>query len=446
MNRSLTLAALAVLLPAVGLTGCDVLNPKPTASVEASEALTTPRQAEIVLNSVYDRMQNQNDISIIFNDLVSDNARHSGSYPTWLQIDTYTYEPTNVDIQNRWSGMYSVINAANEIIEKVPGIAPTGTLTETRRGEIVGEAKAMRAYAYLQLVNWFGDVPLLLAPTKSATDAGIFPTRSPVAAVYTQIIKDLTEAEVALGTANRPASFIDVWAVKGLLSRVYLYQGRWLDAENKATEVIGNPAFSLATPATLWEGGGGSEILWALTYVAGSDPNNMSFFGYPSNAGGRYEYAPTTELNGLFTAGDLRKPYTIRTVSSALTVGKYFRTSTDDDPVYLVRLGEVYLNRAEARARQTGKETLALADMAAIRTRAGLGALPSLTGTPLLDAIYNERRLELAFEGHRWFDLKRTGKAIATLGIPNGDTKYLLWPIPRRDLDVNDKLTQNPGY
>lgn len=447
MTISLSRAALAVLLLGAGTAGCDVLNPTPSAAVEADEALTTPRQAEIVLNSVYDRMQGQNDIHIIFSDLITDNARHSGSYPTWLEVDTYTYTPANVDIQNRWSGFYSVINAANEVIAKVPAIAPTGSFTEARRNTIVAEAKTMRAYAYLQLVNWFGDVPLLITPTASATDEGIFPERAPTAQVYTQIVKDLTEAEAALPADNRALSFVDVWAVKGLLSRVYLYQGNYALAETKASEVIANSAFALAPLATLWEGGGGNEILWALTYVAGSDPNNMSFFAYPSNAGGRYEYAPTTGLNTAYVTGDNRKAYTIRTVSSALTVGKYYKTTTDDDPVYLVRLAEMYLNRAEARAKKTTPDALgALSDLNAIRTRAGLGALAGLTGTSLTDAIDTERRLELAFEGHRWFDLKRTGKAIATLGIPNNDPNFLLLPVPKRERDVNANLRQNPGY
>lgn len=445
MTRTSSLALAALLLSGMGLAGCDVLSPKPTASVEANDALTTPRQAEIVLNSVYDRLQNQNDISIIFNEVNSDNAAWTGSYPTWQQIDQFTYEPANVDITNRWSGMYSVINAANNIIAGVPNIATGVNFTEARRNGIVAEAKAARAFAYLHLINWFGDVPLLLTPTQSATDPGIFPKRESVANVYAQIETDLSEAESAMGTANRAISFIDAWAVKGLLSRVYLYQGKWAQAEAKATEVLSNSAFSLATPATLWEGGGGNEVLWALTYVAGSDPNSMSFFGYPANAGGRYEYAPTAELAGLYAANDERRPFTIRTVSNARTVGKYFRTTTDDDPVYYVRLGEVYLNRAEARAQQ-GNDAGALADVNAIRTRAGLANLTGLTGGSLLDAIYLERRLELAFEGHRWFDLKRTGRAIATLGIPNGDTKYLLWPIPKRETDVNKELTQNPGY
>lgn len=446
MNRISTFAASALLLSGVGLAGCDVLSPSPTASVEASEALTTPRQAEIVLNSVYDRLQNQNDISVIFNDLISDNAAWSGSYPTWQQVDIFTYDPANVDIQNRWSGMYSVINAANNVIAGVPNIATGVNFTEARRNEIVGEAKAARAFAYLHLVNWFGDVPLLLTPTQSATDAGIFPSRAAVSAVYTQIEQDLTEAEAAMGTTNRAASFLDVWAVKGLLSRVYLYQGKWAQAETKASEVIANPAFSLSTLATLWEGGGGNEILWALTYVAGSDPNNMSFFAYPANAGGRYEYAPTAELNSAYVTGDGRRAYTIRTVSAARTVGKYFRTTTDDDPVFHVRLAEMYLNRAEARAQQGTNVAGALSDLNAIHTRAGLTALAGLSGASLLDAIYLERRLELAFEGHRWFDLKRTGRAISTLSIPNADTKYLLWPIPKRETDVNKELTQNPGY
>lgn len=446
MKIPVSLAALGLLLAGAGLTGCDVLNPSPTSSIASDQALTTGRQAELVLNSVYDRLQAQNDVSVIFNDLITDNAAWTGSYPTWQQIDLYSYDAANVDIQGRWSGLYSAIASANALIAKVPSIATSGTFTEARRTEIVGEAKALRAYCYLQLVNWFGDVPLTLQPTEAAT-GDIFPARSPVAAVYTQIEKDLTEAEAAMGTTNRAMSFMDVWAVKGLLSRVYLYQGKWGQAETKASEVIANTAFSLAPLSTLWEGGGGSEILWALTYITGSDPNNMAFFAYPSNAGGRYEYAPTTDLYNAFSAADNRRAFTIRTSGTTRVVGKYFRTATKDDPVYLIRLAEMYLNRAEARAKKPTPDVPgALADLNAIRSRAGLGALAGLTGTALTDAIDGERRLELAFESQRWFDLKRTGKALSTLPIPNADAKFLLFPIPQRERNVNSKLTQNPGY
>lgn len=443
MNRTL-LAALGLVLSGGVLTaGCDVLDVKPTASVANEEALDTPRKAEIVLSGVYNALQNTHDLHYIFNEVNSDNALWTGSFPTWQEIDLYNYQATNVDIQGRWSGMYNVINIANNVIDGVPKIGTTATFTATRRKEIVGEAKTLRAYAYLVLVNYFGDVPLVTAPTASVTPDNGFPARKPMSEVYAQIESDLRAAEDSLGTTNKAIAYVDGWAAKALLSRVSLYQQKWAQAEAKATEVIASTQFGLSSLSTLWEGGGGNEILWSLVYVAGTDPQNMSFYAYPSNAGGRYEYAPTANLKAAYAATDGRLAYTIRRVSNADIVGKYFRTTTDDDPVYIIRLAEVYLNRAEARAQQ-GNATGALADLNVVRARAGLAALSGLTGAPLLDAIYAERRLELAFEGQRWFDLKRTGKAVATLSLPSPER--LLWPIPQRERNVNPNLVQNPGY
>ena len=440
MKYILRTASLALALGAV-VSGCDVLDVKPTASVPDTEALNSPRKAELVISGAYNQLQGFQDTAVIFNELNSDNARHTGSFPTWLEIDTYNYTSANVDIQAQWGPAYNLINICNFIIADVPAIETSLAFSPVRRREIVSEARVLRAFAYHHLVRYFGDVPLVTEPTREVNEES-YPARTPAADVYTQIVTDLRTAEDSLGTVNKVSGFIDVWTAKALLARVYLYQARYADAEAKASEVLAGP-FALAPLATLYEGGGGTETIFTLTYSS-TDTNGLSFFAYPNGGGGRFEYAPTPSILAAFTAADARRPFNIRRVGTTDVVGKYFRITTDDDPHYIVRLAEMLLTRAEARAR-TGNNAGALTDLNAIRTRAALpGIAATVTGTALVDAVIDERRLELAFEGHRWHDLVRTGKAVATLSLPSPERQ--LWPIPQRDRNVNPNLTQNAGY
>ncbi len=414
------------LLLVVTLPACDVLDTSPSTALPTDDVFTSGDNLRAALVGAYDGVQGFADDYIIMPELASDNALHSGSYPSWQEVDNFNMPTNNAEASGQWQGSYYLINITNNIIANGPNVAPGAGFTAANRDAIIGEAKVLRAFAYHNLVRWFGGVPLALAPSEGAAD--VFLSRATREQVYDQIVKDLTEAEAA---GVLPAR------VKGLLARVYLYREQWQQAAAKAQETL-----ALAPLTTT---GYAPDAIWTLAYST-QDANSLSFFAFPTNAGGRYEYAPTASIRAAFTASDARTPLNVATVSGQPTIVKYNRVQTDDDPVYLLRSSEMVLTRAEALAELGGgaNEAEALSLLNQIRTRAGLPALQNVTGSALLDAILAERRLELAFEGHRWHDLVRTGRAVSELGVPNQNKT--LWPIPQRDIDINKNLTQNEGY
>jgi hypothetical protein len=410
------------------LPACDVLDTEPIASLEPDVVFANESNFRAALNGTYSALQGFYDDYTIMPDLQSDNAAWTGSFPSWQQVDQITDIPANnAEVAGQWNGSYNLINLANSVIEFGPSVPTTPSFSEEDRTALVAEAKVLRAFAYHNLVRWFGGVPLSLTPTTPATpDADLYLERSSVDAVYAQIIQDLQEAETELPAAG-PSPRVSANAAKALLSRVYLYRNDYAAAAAKAQEVISTGDFSVDEP------------VWFLAYSV-NDQNSLAFFSGLD----RGEYAPTLDLINAFEAGDTRLDNTIGLVGGAATIIKYTDVATGTDPLFPIRYAEVILNRAEALAR-TGNNDGARDLVNQIRNAAGLADLDSsVSGNALIDAILQERRIELAFEGHHWHDLVRTNRAQSELGF--SDNSYLLWPIPERELDINEKLEQNPGY
>ncbi len=447
MKRSLFLLTFGLL--ALGLQSCDVLEADPIDSVPGDRVFQNEDNFRGALIGAYNSLQNFMDDYIIMEELASDNARHSGSYPSWLEVDTHNLLTNNPEASGQWVGSYDLINVANSIIEFGPTVPTTATFKEADRDNVIAQAKVLRAFAYHNLVKWFSGVPLVLqatTPSSVQDTAFVYQGRASSDAVYAQIVKDLQEAEATLGAANANYATVDGWTAKALLARVYLFQGQWQKAADKALEVMNGPFTLAPSPSALYEGKGSSESIWELAY-SNQDANALAFFAYPSGAGGRWEYAPTAEFMASVPDNDLRKEYLFAKIKVGNTtydvINKYYRTETDDDPVWLVRLPEMLLTRAEALA-HLNDEAGALALVNQVRARAGLGAVTAAGQQAVLDAVLAERRVELAYEGHRYHDLVRTGRAPAVLEIT--DARKVLWPIPQRDMDLNTKLKQNDGY
>jgi len=348
---------------------------------------------------------------------------------------------------NLWLPAYQLIFHANNIIE---GLATSTGVSPAVKKQLEGEAKFVRGFCHFYLIQLFGDVPLI---TSTDYRVNAVHPRTPVNQVYEQVISDLQDAK-SLTAPNYPSSGrvrVNSFAAAALLARVYLYKGEWQKAETEASTVIAQPSYSLATTANAFLSNS-TEAIWQLMPVA-ANFNTLEGNIFVPAAGSAPAYGVTSSVMNAFEMNDSRKTNWTKTI----TVGginytypsKYkVKTGATVTEYYIVlRLAEQYLIRAEARASQA-KLSDAKTDLNVIRTRSGLAPTTATDIASLLSAIEDERKLELFAEwGHRFFDLKRTSRINAVLGVkPGWNETDTLWPIPLQELQRNSNLTQNPGY
>ena len=362
--------------------------------------------------------------------------------------------PGNSAVNSLWEPVYSYIFHANSIIE---GLTDNTKVSAPLQKQLKGEALFLRAFYYFYLVNYFGDVPLVL-DTDYQENTSL--PRTSVAEVYASIINDLTEAQANLGDAYPTAerTRVNKAVATTLLARVYLYRQQWSEAEAEASKVIGDSKYELLTDLNSVFLKNSREALWQLQTVNTSTAGVNTWEGFsmvPATPTGTPLYRFYPDFVAAFETDDKRYTNWVKAFTNASgTVHfpyKYkIRTNT---PVLeysmVMRYAELFLIRAEARAQQNNIEG-AVADLNTIRQRAGLPDLEtSLSKEEVLLMVEQERRMELFSEwGHRWFDLKRTGRAIEVLKLTKPDitSTDLLYPIPLSAMLTNPNLVQNPGY
>ena len=354
---------------------------------------------------------------------------------------------TNGQITTTWLNAYAAINRANNVIAAVDKVGADD------RGRVEGEARFIRGLIYFGLVKYFGKawgdgdnnanlaVPLSLSPTRSVTEAD-YKTRSTVGQVYAQVIDDLTNAEKLLPaqTASSNISFATSNAATAMLSRVYMMQGEYAKARDAANKVINSGLHSLAADFNeIFDdksAGHAEEVLFHIAINDQDGINSLNTYYASASNQGRGDVRIQQKHLSLYDALDVRGKFFNKPTSNTFTS----KHNDQYGDVIVIRLAEMYLNRAEANARLgTSIGATPLVDINRIRGRAGL--TPLLTAS--VDAILKERKLELAFEGHQLDDLKRTKRSVGT--TPFNDNKLVL-PIPQREIDINSKIAQNPGY
>lgn len=468
---------LAIMLHIPFFYGCEKLveTDKPANKITAKEAWSTNSSAASILTKLYSDMSNSSmtsgtgGISFLSGLLADELSLH---VPQEVLSNFYI---NNVQSRNEgflfWSSFYNYIYTANEACEQ---LLLAANISEDVKRQLLGEAKFIRAFCYFYLTNYFGDVPLV---TSTDYRTNRLATRTPISEVYQQIISDIKDAQELLNENYLSADAVSVttervrpnkMAATALLSRIYLYLGDYSNAELQATTAIENSNYELLASLTDVFLANSKEAIWQLQPVV---PNRNTKDGDAFNLIGIPDFeSPTTlspQLSSAFEADDKRNTEWVSEITEAGKKYRYphkykiGRNAPEPQPLteYLMvlRLGEQYLIRAEARAYQNKIKGpgSAESDVNAIRMRSGLSQTTASSQTDMLAAIAHERQVELFTEwGHRWLDLKRTKKidevmnaAAATKDGTWSNYKSLL-PIPFESIQYAPGLKgkQNPGY
>ncbi|MEQ1586214.1 MAG: RagB/SusD family nutrient uptake outer membrane protein [Cyclobacteriaceae bacterium] len=362
------------------------------------------------------------------------------------QFNQNTLLPANSFVFRLWADLYSCIYKANAVLE---GISSSTGMSEDKKKLLTAEAKFIRAFCNFYLVNLWGDVPHAIS-TNYQVNASI--TRTNTTVMYQQILSDLTEAKSALPDDYAHAGNERIRANKSvtnaLLARAYLYTNDWQQAITASTEVINTSLFELLPNLNgVFLVNSKEAILQWWSNKRANERDTFRFLNTPSNG------ALRPELVAAFETGDNRKTvWTSLRPTGLYSTQKYISITSNPPTEYstVFRLAEQFLIRAEAHT-QLGDLPGAQADLNKIRNRAGLANTTASTKADLLLAIEKERRVEFFNEwGHRWFDLKRTGRAEAVLTPlkPQWKSTAQRYPIPESEINNNIGLqnAQNQGY
>ena len=439
-----------ILLTAISLStvSCsDFLDQKPDNYISDAAVIQTLSSAKAALNGAYHDLASSSYYGGQYFDagvnLAADNVTWTGSLNYYYDFDTHQYSAENQLLSYAWYAIYATVNQTNQVIDKVT-VLNDGSESERRR--IIAEATVIRSLAFFDLARTWGNIPVVKQATSSPTQFdGVKQTKAKD--VYRLVVDDVLAIYNDLSELSDRVH-VTRSAADAFLARVYLYLEQWDKAEQYASKVIDNGNYTLGTIQDLIDNKETAESIWELAYSS-SFTNQQSTYWRSPDQGGRHEWGPSKELVQLLadpTVGGDRKAF-YQDFSSAQVpdyfVGTLYHRSTLDDDVIIFRLAEQYLIRAEARANQQNVSG-ALSDLNIIRRRANVSEIVDVASTQeLLNLIADERRVELALEPHRWFDLIRTGKAESVLGIKTYQT---LFPIPYNDIQADKDLVQNDNY
>lgn len=479
---------LLALVSIATLPSCEkFLSVDPPYAQDAENFFQTKEDYERALVGAYDLLQSSF-ISLWIGEIASDNAIAGGESVNDSKglhdIDNMTHGGVNAELRSVFRWNYTGITRANYILEHKDNIDFAG------KNHILAEAKFLRAYYYFELVKFFGDVPLIIDKRIGIEEARTIP-RSPKAEVYAQIEADLIAAAAVLNPVAAQKGRATRGAAKALLGKVYLYQNKFTEAQAVLEEIISSGQYSLyqdysslfsvaaeGNPETIFDieytglEGGSYGCLVCLEGNAAVGFQGIRQYNGPVYGDGNSYNLPTAELYAAFSPIDPRRAATVldieafiasqpnaASITYAIGAGghtgyynnKYIKRQgeiglPDNDltsPVNyrVLRYADVLLMAAEANY-QIGNTSRATQLVNQIRQRAGIPG----ASVNSIEKVYLERRLELSGEGHRFFDLVRTGQAAQYIpGFVVG--KHELFPIPQVEIDLaGGNWSQNPGY
>lgn len=479
---------IAIALLGFSFSSCsDFLEQNPQTDLSENDFYKTADDILSAVNGVYSSLQ-EGDIYgnwYVFGEIPSDNTRNqlSGSVTTQNEFDQFYIDTQNSMIANFWKAAYKVINRTNTVLGRIDGIEINTELAKRYKLE----CKFIRALMYFNLVRVYGDVPLVLKEISISESYDIL--REPKENVYNQIIADLKEAQdlpVSYSTAEDGRA--TQGAAKALLANVYMTLHKYAEAETILAEIINSGQYSLLenTPGSLNIDGyknvfspvnhNSKEGIFEIQFLKGGygEGSNYANNFAPENSGTNVvavggtggNNIPEMDIYNAYEEGDLRRDFSMslgyydnrknnewvesRYVCKFMDVPYQNNDASNNYPV--IRYADVILMYAEA-LNQNGKTAEACKYLNMTRRR-GFGYQTTETSPVDLQTtdkaqfalmVEQERRVELAFENHRWFDLIRTGRAVEVMkskGFSLNETN-LICPIPQKQIDVNPKLTQN---
>ena len=479
---------IAIALLGFSFSSCsDFLEQNPQTDLSENDFYKTADDILSAVNGAYSSLQ-EGDIYgnwYVFGEIPSDNTRNqlSGSVTTQNEFDQFYIDTQNSMIANFWKAAYKVINRTNTILGRIDGIEINAELANRYKLE----CKFIRALMYFNLVRVYGDVPLVLKEISISESYDIL--REPKENVYNQIIADLKEAQglpVSYSTAEDGRA--TQGAAKALLANVYMTLHKYAEAETILAEIINSGRYSLLenTPGSLNIDGyknvfspvnhNSKEGIFEIQFLKGGygEGSNYANNFAPENSGTNVvavggtggNNIPEMDIYNAYEEGDLRRDFSMslgyydnrknnewvesRYVCKFMDVPYQNNDASNNYPV--IRYADVILMYAEA-LNQNGKTAEACKYLNMTRRR-GFGYQTTETSPVDLQTtdkaqfalmVEQERRVELAFENHRWFDLIRTGRAVEVMrskGFSLNETN-LICPIPQKQIDVNPKLTQN---
>ena len=457
--RLIFFSFLAVLLIVVACQ--PVLEPKSVDLLADDLVLNAPNDVDPVRIGLYSALRGMASPTMIAGDFTADYIQANGTFNDNIELGTKQITATNGAVDALWSGIYNTVYVANFILEKLPKV--TG-VTDATRKKALAEARFMRGWANFIGAYTFGDIPNVttIDRTVNGTIGKTAKTDilTAVLADYQAALADLPDVASGSGDKQTNATYMNKVNCRAALARYYLYQKNWTQAEQFATQVISSGVYTLQTnyaDAVLKDFS--SESILEVGYNLSDDPGTGAY-SLNNLYVSRREVIPanpvvvtlTSPQAGSRSATIGFNSQNLRGGDNGWSVLKYGTASEDNNNIVYMRLAEMYLIRAEARAQQnklTGA-TGAVADLNVLRTRAKAPAVTATTQADVILAVEQERVYELAFEGQRWYDLVRTGRAQAVMSAftPNWNVRYERWPIPQREIQQNPSLAgqQNPGY
>lgn len=487
INRQLLLTALLLLL---GATACeeDFIGRTPVYSIDSENYFNAEADYQNALIAAYDLLQ-ASYLNVMLGEIASDNTLAGGESAVDVigiqQVDDMIHTPVNAQIKNIWDWMFAGVNRASYLLEFKDKTDFEG------KAQVIAEARFLRAYYQFELVKWFGGIPLKGDVRFALGDETSLP-RASVSEVFSAIEADLTMAIADLAATPPQVGRVSQDAARALLGKAYVYQGKYAQAATVLEEVINSGRFMLNDDyAGIFEmtGENGSEAVFEVQYTDGegagfgclqcSEGNvAVGFNGIRNHTGPVYDSGfsfnvPTQGAFDAFEPGDSRRDASILDINAwAAETGATFGIGNEHTGYYnrkyiarkgdtnigdqnltnpnnyrAIRYADVLLLAAEAR-NATGGDEQARNYLNQVRRRA-FGDLDhdiSASGDALRDFIRRERRLEFIGEGHRFFDLVRTGAAAGAIeGFTAG--KHELFPLPFEEIQFsNGNWTQNPGY